>query len=171
MHLRVYVTAYVHDRFRGLVLSYYAYLCVSQVVLGRVGVYMASLLERKRAPVGGASAAGKKHGFRVTSSEVAQAYHLLHQISMTGAPVSHLHSFIHSRSTISSTAPGVGSHLKGMGLYLSLSALNFAETDRPQRRLPGPVVSEMYFSLGLQSSVSVPYLSSLAMVSCTPGCT
>ena len=48
-------------------------------------MYLASLLDRKRAAVGGASAAGKKSGFCVTSSEVAQAYHLLHQISMTGA--------------------------------------------------------------------------------------
>ena len=58
-----------------------------------------------------------------------------------------------------------------MGLYLSLSALNFAESDRSQKRLPRPIISEMYFSLGLQSSVSLPYLSSFAMVSftcCTP---
>lgn len=49
-----------------------------------VGVYIASLLERKvpLRRIGAASC--KKHGFRVTSSEVAQAYHLLHQLSMTG---------------------------------------------------------------------------------------
>ena len=48
-------------------------------MLGRVGVYLASFLERKDKCV-----AGKKDGFRVTFSEVAQAYHLLHQINMTG---------------------------------------------------------------------------------------
>ena len=55
-----------------------------------------------------------------------------------------------------------------MGLYLSLNALNFAEADRPHKRLPGQIVSEMYFSLALQSSVSIPYLSSLAMVRYPP---
>ena len=59
------------------------FLTPLQVGLGKLGVYLASLLESK-IPVGGASAAGKKHGFRVTSSEVAQAYHLLHQVNMTG---------------------------------------------------------------------------------------
>ncbi|CAI8017124.1 Sterol regulatory element-binding protein 1 [Geodia barretti] len=115
---------------------------IFQVGLGKLGVYLASLLESK-IPVGGASAAGKKHGFRVTSSEVAQAYHLLHQVNMT--------------------APGTGSHLSGLGLYLAVNALNFAEADRPKKRLPGPVVSEIYCSLGLQSSLSLPHLSSLAL--------
>ncbi|CAI8050919.1 Sterol regulatory element-binding protein 2 [Geodia barretti] len=115
----------------------------SMVGLGKLGVYLASLLESK-IPVGGASAAGKKHGFRVTSSEVAQAYHLLHQVNMT--------------------APGTGSHLSGLGLYLAVNALNFAEADRPKKRLPGPVVSEIYCSLGLQSSLSLPHLSSLALL-------
>ena len=50
-------------------------------------MYLASLLERK-IPVGGVLASEKKHGFRVTSSEVAQAYHLLHQITMTGRSTS-----------------------------------------------------------------------------------
>jgi hypothetical protein len=118
------------------------YVSPLQLGLGRLGVHLASLLER-RVTVGGATAAGKKHGFQVTSSEVAQAYHLLHQLSMT--------------------APGNDSHLKGLGLYLSLNALNYAEADRPKKRLPGPVISEIYFSLGLQASTSLPYLSSLAM--------
>ena len=66
------------------------------------------------------------------------------------------------------TAPGVGgTHLKGLGLYLSLSAINYAETSRPQKQLPGPIISEMYFSLALQTSLSLPYLSSYAMVSYT----
>lgn len=52
-------------------------------MLGRVGVYVASLLGRKQVSVGETCVASKKHGFRVTSSDVAQAYHLLHQISMT----------------------------------------------------------------------------------------
>ena len=34
--------------------------------------------------VNGVAAGSKKHGFRVSSSEVAQTYHLLHQIHMTG---------------------------------------------------------------------------------------
>ena len=56
---------------------------VLQVMLGRVGVFLASVLER-RAPLRGVASSGKKHGFRVTSSEIAQAYHLLHQINMAG---------------------------------------------------------------------------------------
>ena len=64
-----------------------------------------------------------------------------------------------------SLAPGTGSHLSGLGLYLAVNALNFAEADRPKKRLPGPVVSEIYCSLGLQSSLSLPHLSSLALVS------
>lgn len=137
---------------------------VFQVMLGRVGVYMASLLGRKRVSVSEASVASKKHGFRVTSSDVAQAYHLLHQISMTcelSPPPSGVVVII-----ALDTAPGVGgSRLKGLGLYLSLSALNFAETCRPQKQLPGAIISEMYFCLALQTSLSLPYLSSYAMVS------
>lgn len=136
---------------------------VFQVMLGQVGVYVASLLGRKQVSVGGASAAGKKHGFRVTSSDIAQAYHLLHQLSMTCES-----SHVKGDSVVIlslNTAPGVnGSHLNGMGLYLSFSALNFAEISRPGKQLPGPIISEMYFSLGLQSSLSLPYLSSYAMV-------
>ena len=63
-------------------------------MLGGVGVFLASLLERKRAAADKATLAGKKFGFRVTSSEVAQAYHLLHQISMTGEDI-----YIHSGVT------------------------------------------------------------------------
>ena len=75
-------------------------LAVLQVLLGRVGVFLASLLERRRAAADRASLAGKKFGFRVTSSEVAQAYHLLHQLSMTGEPVLYpvrleVHSLLH----------------------------------------------------------------------------
>ena len=147
-------------------------------------MYLASLLERK-VPLVRGEVSGKKHGFSVTSSEVAQAYHLLHQINMTGIvksfrfcidqislslplslPLSLSSPFSPSPTSppLPYVAPGAGSHLKGLGLYLSLSALNFAETDRPMKRLPGPIVSEMYFSLSLQSSVSIPYLSSFAMV-------
>lgn len=133
-------------------------------MLGRVGVYVASLLGRKRVSVGETSVASKKHGFRVTSSDVAQAYHLLHQISMTCEL-----SLPQSDPMVTKaldTAPGIGgTQLKGLGLYLSLSALNFAETGRPQKQLPGPIISEMYFSLALQTSLSLPYLSSYAMVS------
>ena len=140
--------------------------------LGKIGVYLASLLEGK-IPLAAATV-GKKHGFRVTSSEVAQAYHLLHQVNMTGqlSSLSPLLCYTFASTTkvcrckfINPLAPGTGSHLNGLGLYLAVSALNHAEADRPKKRLPGPVVSEIYFSLGLQSSLSLPYFSSLAMVS------
>ena len=139
-------------------------------------MYIASLLERKVPLMRISGASSKKYGFHVTSSEVAQAYHLLHQLSMTGkTPV--IYPFLAPKHPPSLPVPfiplllfparGTGDHLKGLGLYFSLSALNFAETDRPKKRLPGPVIAEMYISHGLQSSLSIPYISSFAMVNGT----
>lgn len=162
MHVHVYHVCYTGTVHRH-VQWFTPVSAVLQVMLGRVGVYLASLLGKKQVSVGGANAAGKKHGFRVTSSDIAQAYHLLHQLTMT-CELSHARGDSVVILTLC-TAPGVnGSHLKGMGLYLSISALNFAEISRPRKQLPGPIISEMYFTLGLQSSLSLPYLSSYAMV-------
>lgn len=52
-----------------------------------------------------------------------------------------------------------------MGFYLALNALNFAEADRPFHRLSQQELAEMFFTLGLQCHFSVPYGSSLPMVS------
>lgn len=51
-----------------------------------------------------------------------------------------------------------------MGFFLSLNALNFAEADHPFNRLGGRQLAEMYFALGLQCHLSIPYASSLPMV-------
>ena len=52
-----------------------------------------------------------------------------------------------------------------MGFYLGLNALNFAEADRPFHRLSQQELAEMFFTLGLQCHFSIPYGSSLPMVS------
>ena len=58
-----------------------------------------------------------------------------------------------------------GANLHGMGFYLALNALNFAEADRPFRKLCNEQqLSEMFFSLGLQCHFSLPYGSTLPMV-------
>lgn len=55
--------------------------------------------------------------------------------------------------------------LKGMGSFLALNALNFAEADRPFNRLSEHQLAEMYFTLALQCHCTIPYVSSLPMVS------
>ena len=58
-----------------------------------------------------------------------------------------------------------GANLHGTGFYLALNALNFAEADRPFRKLCNEQqLSEMFFSLGLQCHFSLPYGSTLPMV-------
>lgn len=52
-----------------------------------------------------------------------------------------------------------------MGYFLALNALNFAEADRPFNRLGEDQLAEMYFAMGLQCHYSMPYGSSLPMVS------
>lgn len=52
-----------------------------------------------------------------------------------------------------------------MGFYLGLNALNFAEADRPFRRLTQQELAEIYFTLGLQCHFSIPYVSTFPMVS------
>ena len=59
------------------------------------------------------------------------------------------------------------SQLRGMGFYLGLNALNFAEADRPFQRLSEQQMAEMYFTMGLQCHYSIPLASSAPMVSCT----
>ena len=56
-------------------------------------------------------------------------------------------------------------HLHGMGFYLGLNALNFAEADRPFHRLTQQELAEMFFTLGLQCHFSIPYGSTFPMVS------
>ena len=56
-------------------------------------------------------------------------------------------------------------HLYGMGFYLGLNAVNFAEADRPFHRLTHQELAEMFFTLGLQCHFSIPYGSSFPMVS------
>ena len=70
--------------------------------------------------------------------------------------VSHYQSFLY-------TAIGAA-HLHGMGFYLALNALNFAEADRPFGKLSRQQLAKMFFTLGLQCHFSIPYGSGLPMV-------
>ena len=63
------------------------------------------------------------------------------------------------------SAASHSSQLLGMGCFLGLNALNFAEADRPFNRLSDQQVAEMYFAMSLQCHYSMPYVSSLPMVS------
>lgn len=65
---------------------------------------------------------------------------------------------------ISSFSASGSTHPNGMGFYLGLSALNFAEADKPTRLLTKQQLSEMYFTLVLQCHFSIPYGAVVPMV-------
>ena len=157
-----------------------------QLVIGRFAVSLASVFVRYRQ---GEWRPGKKTGFGVTFTHVSDTYHLLHQINMASECVGvgvgvcvyeyepnvsicvHISpSFRDFPSpppiTLSPLPLGTGgANLHGMGFYLALNALNFAEADRPFRKLCNEQqLSEMFFSLGLQCHFSLPYGSTLPMV-------
>ena len=142
-----------------------------QLVIGRFAVSLASVFVRYRQ---GEWRPGKKTGFGVTFTHVSDTYHLLHQINMASecvwvcqkcvhiSPSSHDFSL---SSTYDLPLGTGGANLHGMGFYLALNALNFAEADRPFRKLCNEQqLSEMFFSLGLQCHFSLPYGSTLPMV-------
>lgn len=72
----------------------------------------------------------------------------------------HTHTLTHTASN--------PTQLHGMGFFLALNALNFAEADRPFNRLSGKQLAEMYFATGLQCHVSIPYGASVPMVRIIP---
>ena len=76
----------------------------------------------------------------------------------------YLHAHLHMYSICTHTASNP-TQLHGMGFFLALNALNFAEADRPFNRLSGKQLAEMYFATGLQCHVSIPYGASVPMVS------
>ena len=51
-----------------------------------------------------------------------------------------------------------------MKFYLGLNALNFAEADRPFGNLSLQQFSELYFTQGLQSHLSITYIGGLFKV-------
>lgn len=54
--------------------------------------------------------------------------------------------------------------LNGIGFFLALNALNFAEADRPFNRLSEQRLAEMYFAIGIQCYYSFSYGSTIPMV-------
>ena len=150
-----------------------------QLLIGRGAVYLASMFIRRKAEKDGTFDSPKKPVFGVTFDDVSETYHLLHQINMAckwregeraGAVVGGWVGGQEGQTTRNCllsflSAASHSSQLLGMGCFLGLNALNFAEADRPFNRLSDQQVAEMYFAMSLQCHYSMPYVSSLPMVS------
>ncbi len=157
-------------------------LSTYQLVVGRLAVAFVSVFVRPRAA---RVCGGKKEGFGVTCADISETYHLLQQINMASECLywelywifptdkftctQPLNFCYETYFLVSSTLATGSTHPNGMGFYLGLSALNFAEADRPVRLLTKQQLSEMYFTLGLQCHFSIPYGATLPMVCLVAG--